>query len=338
MGRHNHVAEWQAELPCARVGDQRAELPPAMLKALQRWLGPQRSEWSKVVAKITPAASPKATTAAWQDVAEWADLKRHTFKRTREGAGFVIDAGHGTSPNRSTSTSTSHNRSTSTSSSSNRSTSPSRNPWRMEWGPSQRSYIEGYELRFRMELELPSALQMLVLNRPLLESLEHESFERYTEVNQTQVDVSTSEEMRWVAMFAQSDLPGQRALRPHFAALSSPPLHVEAWLKGDLAAALLLVNASVLPSQTPWVLMTLRGRVYMRMALPDPKPASLDAMSKLFACACTEAQRVSGASSGAGTDFGTDFGTDADVTVPSVSAQSLRPLSTAWQTDVAPLK
>ena len=277
-----------------------------MLKTLQRWLAPQRSEWSKVAAKITPAASAKTSTKAWQDVAEWANLKHHTFKRTREGDGFVIDAGH------------------------------SAVPWRMEWGPTQRAYIEGHELRFRMELQLPSALQMLVLNRPLLESLEHESFERYTEVNQTQVDVSTSEEMRWVAMFAQSDLPGQRALRPHFAALSSPPLHVETWLKGDLAAALLLVSASALPRETPWVLMTLRGRVYLRMALPEPKPASLDAMSKLFACACTAALRVSagGAGMGAGTGEGTAM--DADVTVPSVSAQPLAPVSTAWQNDVEP--
>ena len=267
-----------------------------MLKTLRRWLGPKRSEWSKVAAKATPKAATKAATKAtpkaWQDVADWADLKHHTFKRTREGDGFVIDAG------------------------------PSGHLWRLEWGPSQRAYIEGYELRLRMELQLPSALQMLVLNRPLLESLEHESFERYTEVNQTQVDVSTSEEMRWVAMFAQSDLQSQRALRPHFAALSSPPSHVEAWLKGDLAAALLLVNASLMPDDTPWVLMTLRGRVYMRMALPDPKPASLDAMSKLFACACTEAQRVFGS------------GLDADVTVPSVSAQSLKSASSGFQNDL----
>ena len=265
-----------------------------MLKVLKRWLGPQRSEWSKVAAK----GSSKVTTKAWQDVADWADLKRHTFKRTREGDGFVIDAGL------------------------------TANPWRLEWGPSQRAYIKGDELRFRMELQLPSALQMLVLNRPLLESLEHESFERYTEVNQTQVDVSTSEEMRWVAMFSQSDLSGQRALRPHLAALSSPPAHVEAWLKGDLAAALLLVSASVLPKETPWVLMTLRGRVYLRMALPVPKPETLDAMGKLFACACAQAVRVSVSNM------------DATATSPAVliSAPLPMPIPTAWENAAQPKK
>ncbi len=255
-----------------------------MLKTLQRWLGPQRVE--------RRAVSNAQASTAWQDVAEWADLKRYTFKRTRDGDGFVVDGNF------------------------------SGQPWRLEWGPSQRAYIDGNELRFRMELQLPSALQMLVLNRPLLESLERESFERYTEVNQTQVDVSTSEEMRWVAMFAPSDLTGQRALRPHFAALSSPPLHVEAWLKGDLAAALLLVGASVLDKETPWVLMTLRGRAYLRTALASPKAATLDAMSKVFATACTEALRVSTSSM------------DAAATSPSVSAHQLAATTTAWQSHI----
>jgi hypothetical protein len=248
-----------------------------MLKTLQRWLGPQRA--------MTTSAEANAS----QDIADWADLKRYTFKRTREGRGFVIDGNF------------------------------SGQPWRLEWGPSQRAYIAGQELRFRMELQLPSSLQMLVLNRALLESLERETFERYTEVNQTQVDVSTSEEMRWVAMFAPSDLVGQRALRPHFAALSSPPSHVEAWLKGDLATALLLVSSSALAIETPWVLMTLRGRAYMRMALAQPSPAALEAMSKVFATACTEALRVS------------NSGMDATATSPSIAAHQLAPMTSAWQ-------
>ena len=35
-------------------------------------------------------------------------------------------------------------------------------PWRIEWGPPQRTYIDGHELRLRMELGLPPDLQMLV--------------------------------------------------------------------------------------------------------------------------------------------------------------------------------
>ena len=252
-----------------------------MLKTLQRWLAPQKA------ARLSTA--PAVAANAWQDVADWAAQQGHIFKRSREKNGFVIDA------------------------------KLNGQPWRLEWGPSQRAYISGHELRFRMELQLPSSLQMLVLNRTLLKNLERESFERYTEVNQTQVDVSTSEEMRWVAMFAASSLTAHRALRPHFAALSSPPSHVEAWLQGNLSSALLEISASILPVDVPWVLMSLRGRTYMRMAMPKPKAATLDAMSKLFATACTEAIRVS------------TSGMDAAVTSPSVAAHELLPVATAWQ-------
>ncbi len=255
-----------------------------MLEAFRRWFKPQRPVRPAVVANI------------WKDAAAWAELSRHTFKCTREGDGFVIDAGL------------------------------SAQPWRLEWGPSQRTYIQGHELRFRMELQLPSGLQMLVLNRSLLESLERESFERYTEVNQTQVDVSTSEEMRWVTMFPQSELATQRVLRPHFAALSSSPSQAESWLNGELAEALVLAHASVLPKEMPWVLMTLRGRVYMRMALPEPKAALLNAMSKLFVTACTAALRVSVS------------GLDGAESSTSAATDSLAPLNTAWQSDVGSKK
>ena len=42
-------------------------------------------------------------------------------------------------------------------------------PWRIEWGASQRDYIEGFELRFIAELELPQQLMAMVLNRPLID-------------------------------------------------------------------------------------------------------------------------------------------------------------------------
>lgn len=213
--------------------------------------------------RVGPPEAGTPFVSAWLDVAEWAAAHHHHFKRTRDGQGFVVDA------------------------------SFEGQPWRLEWGPSQRPYIEGHELRLRMELLLPPGLQMLVLNRVLLESLENESFERYTEVNQTQVDVSTSEEMRWVALFAASDLAAHRSLKPHFAALSRSPAHVEAWLQGALAAALTRTMAAAMKPELPFVLMTLRGRVYLRTALAQPAPAVLDAMASLFAVGCAEALRVS---------------------------------------------
>ena len=45
-------------------------------------------------------------------------------------------------------------------------------PWRLEWGPSQRPYIQGQELRIRAELGLSSELQLVLMNRALQEAME----------------------------------------------------------------------------------------------------------------------------------------------------------------------
>ena len=101
-------------------------------------------------------------------ISEWAQRRGHGFKRARGEDGFVID---GRLEGR---------------------------PWRIEWGPSQRDYIEGHELRLRMELDLPSDAQMLLLSRPLMDSLERQTFEEFTDSVQTQIGTKTPEEMRWL--------------------------------------------------------------------------------------------------------------------------------------------
>ena len=121
--------------------------------------------------------TPGAAALPWADVDDWAQTLGMRFKRAREGEGFVVE---GASAGR---------------------------PWRLEWGPPQRAYIVGHELRIRIELGLPPGLQMLLMTRALLESLESEVFERSTLDVQTQVDMSIPEEMRWLSMFAKSPLP-----------------------------------------------------------------------------------------------------------------------------------
>ena len=58
------------------------------------------------------------------DVSGWAQRHGLGFKRARGDEGFVIDG------------------------------LLNGQPWRMEWGPPQRGYIQGHELRLRMELDL----------------------------------------------------------------------------------------------------------------------------------------------------------------------------------------
>ncbi len=223
----------------------------------------------------------------WRAVADWAARRGAQFKRARDDAGFVID---GRLDGRA---------------------------WRLEWGPPQRSYIEGHELRLRMELGLSQDLQMLLLSRPLMEALERRTFEDYTAKMQTQIDVSTPEEMRWLAMFQKVPLAASRALKSRFAAVAASPTTAAAWIDGLLSERLAEAARGALADEPPWVLMTLRGRVYLRLQLAEPDVAVIETMVNLFETAAAQAVRVGG---------GPHDGPEA---WPSTA-------STAWQTQLQP--
>jgi hypothetical protein len=223
----------------------------------------------------------------WSSVSAWAQKHGHGFKRARDDEGFVID-GH-----------------------------LQGKPWRLEWGPPQRAYIAGHELRLRMELGLSSGLQMLLMSRPLLESLERETFERYTQSNQTLIDVSTPEEMRWLAMFPKVNLEIPKDLRAHFAAVASDPPAAASWVDAPMAQQLEKAAAGLLAQQPAFVLMTLRGRLYMRMQFDAPEPERIGEAVELFQEAAHGALRVGSGVAEPQPDF------------PSTA-------STAWQTDILP--
>ncbi|HJV62407.1 MAG TPA: hypothetical protein VJ743_15785 [Albitalea sp.] len=224
----------------------------------------------------------------WSSVSSWAQKQGHGFKRAKEGEGFVVDG------------------------------SVADRPWRLEWGPPQRAYIRSRELRIRMELQLSSGLQMLVMSRPLLEMLERETFERYTESNQTLIDMSTPEEMRWLAMFPKVVLDLPKNVRSNFAAVASDPPAAANWVDEGLAQQLALASVNLLREQPPFVLMTLRGRLYMRMQLEDPDPNAIAQAIELFHAAAASALRVA---AGVHEEQPQEFPTTA---------------STAWQTDILP--
>lgn len=200
----------------------------------------------------------------WGDVATWAQKQGFGFKRAREEEGFVLDGRFGA------------------------------RPWRLEWGPSQRAYITTHELRLRMELQLPSGLQMLIMTRTLMEMLERETFERYTESNQTLIDVATPEEMRWLAMFPKVNLELAKNVRASFAAVAADPLAAASWVDADLGQRLADATTSLLRDQPPFVLMTLRGRVYMRLQLEAPQPQALQQAIAIFHAAAASATRAGG--------------------------------------------
>jgi hypothetical protein len=195
----------------------------------------------------------------WGELSAWSRTHQLTLRPVREPEGFVVEGRAGSIA------------------------------WRLEWGPSQRSYIPDAELRIRAELSVPRELQALVLNRELMDAMEKAVFDQYVEDVQTRIDTTTPPEMRWLVMFPKLSGTELRSLRDGYGALSSYKPWLQQWLAGGLTPALAALPTS---AERPLVLMIARRRLCLRTALAQPDPAALDAWLRLFECALQEAQRV----------------------------------------------
>lgn len=195
----------------------------------------------------------------WRELARWAEEQRCEFRAVRQVPGFVVDGHLGPTP------------------------------WRMEWGPSQRSYVKGQELRIRAELNMPYDLQALVLSRELQESMERDVFDQYVESVQTRADTQTPPEMRWLVMFPRLSGHELKGLRERWAAVASFKPWLERWLDGPLADALALHAGD---RREPLALMISRGRLVLRTGLEEPDSRALQQHVVLFETALREAQRV----------------------------------------------
>jgi hypothetical protein len=203
--------------------------------------------------------TPSADARAYAELAAWAQSREWTLRGVREIEGFVIDGRSGPTA------------------------------WRLEWGPSQRPYIQGQELRIRAELDAPRELQALVLNRELMDAMEKTVFDQYVEGVQTRIDSTTPPEMRWLVMFPKLSGAELKALRDGYGALSSIKPWLLQWLSGALTPAL-----AALPSlsERPLVLMLARRRLSLRTPLPSADKPALEAWLGLFDTALREAKRV----------------------------------------------
>jgi hypothetical protein len=207
-------------------------------------------------------SAPAAAAAVTRDrapVQAWAEARQAVFRASPKGDGFQIDGRLGATP------------------------------WRIEWGPSQRSYLQGMELRLRSEPGVPGEMQLLLLNRGLQQALEKAVFDEYVETVQTRIDTQTPPEMRWLVMFSKLSGSELGPLRERYAAVASHKPWMQRWLAGSFADDL---RAAPGAADDPLVLMVGRGRLMLRTSLAEAKPETLTPWLALFESAIRHARRV----------------------------------------------
>jgi len=192
---------------------------------------------------------------------QWAKERGHGFRRVRDAAGCVIDGQLGGQA------------------------------WRIEWGASQRDYIEGFELRMIAELDLPNQLMAMVLNRPLMAAMETTVYEHFVDDVQTRIDTETPPEMRWLVMYTKLGSQDLGRLRERYGAVCSVQPWLLQWLAGPLNDALATTMAMVKPD-VPVVLTISRGRLTLRTAMPEPDAQRLALWFSVFEHALRDAKRL----------------------------------------------
>jgi hypothetical protein len=198
----------------------------------------------------------------WPTVAGWAQARQLTFKAKPEGDGFIVA-----------------------------NDSPA-DPWRLEWGPSQRRYLEGFELRLRATLAEGDPAHMLLLSRRLMQRLEAEVFRQYTDELQTRIDGATPDEMRWLVLYPKLQATELGVLRERFGATGHPRAAVQRWVGGALGPV--LANTPAGGDDDALVIVVQRGRLTLRTPMARPDLERIERLLALFRAAAREARQALG--------------------------------------------
>jgi hypothetical protein len=163
-------------------------------------------------------------------------------------------------------------------------------PFKLERGRASRDYIHGDELRARAELQVNDDAAVLIMSRPLKESLEKKAYEMYTDTLQTTADPSLPEEMRWLAMYQEV---GWDSLSPAFwkrySVLADQREHAQLWLTQALGDLLMSWPEPAPSANVPFILMLLRGKAYLRMQYSPADLPTLAHGTQIFSTACESA-------------------------------------------------
>lgn len=163
-------------------------------------------------------------------------------------------------------------------------------PWRMQRTRPSRPFIRGEELRARAELNLGNEIAVLVMNRTLKDALERQAYDRYTDTLQTTMDSNTPEEIRWLSMFDEVGWESAPvAFWDRYAILADQREHAQTWIDAAMCGLLLGWPQGGPNAQTPFTLMLVRGKAYLRMEYAPADLSTLAHATTVFVSACESA-------------------------------------------------
>lgn len=172
-------------------------------------------------------------------------------------------------------------------------TRPGEAAGRVEWGAAHRHYLGPLELRLRGDVPMPAEMYALVMPRALMDTVESELFSRAVGGVHTRIDDATPEEVRWLAMSPRLSGALMGELRTGYAAVGSHLPWLAHWLQGPLGEALAARAAPPDgPPPPPFALVAHRGRLSLRVAMPEPDVAGVRAAMDLFELALAQAALV----------------------------------------------
>lgn len=211
--------------------------------------------------KALTGAAPADTTHSRGDaVSEWAGMQGFAYTGNGDGRGFALQ-GH-----------------------------VNGRPWKLERGAASRQYIRGEEIRARAEVKVNEDVSVLIMNRPMKDVLEKRAYQMYTDTLQTTADPNLPEEMRWLAMYAEvgwSSLPDPFWAR--YAVMADQREHALAWIDPNLASLLLAWPEPAPEAEVPFILMLMRGKLYLRMQYTPADMPTLEHAATVFTSACESA-------------------------------------------------
>ena len=162
--------------------------------------------------------------------------------------------------------------------------------WTLDCSQSSRDYIRGVELRARADLKINADAAGLIMNRPLKNALEKRAYEMVTDTLQTIIDPNLPEEMRWLAMYPEANWPAMpRPFWDRYVVLADTQEHALAWVDQELMRQLMAWPKPGLDEQTPFILMLLRGKAYLRMQYTVGDMPTLNHATDVFTEACKAA-------------------------------------------------